>query len=56
MSLVYDGPLRKAAQLKLTLPLDLQHKLLHVYIGFIAADRSQQSDSQYLGSVNTFTG
>ncbi|WP_293299566.1 DUF6266 family protein [Pedobacter sp. UBA4863] len=56
MSLVYDGPLRKVAQLKLTLPLDLQHTLLHVYIGFIAADRSQQSDSQYLGSINTFTG
>lgn len=27
------------------------HRVVHAYVGFVAKDRSRQSDSQYLGSV-----
>lgn len=52
ISLIYDGPLRKEKQLELKLPLALQNTSLDIYIGFIAPDRSSQSNSQYLGRIS----
>jgi len=49
MTMIYDGPLRHTGQVELKLPKRLQKRSLDIYIGFIAADRSIQSDSQYLG-------
>lgn len=51
ISVVYDGALRKSENFSLQLPLDFTKREVDVYIGFMAADRSRQSDSQYLGRV-----
>jgi len=48
--LIFDGPMRKEQKLIYQLPKELMNQTIDVYIGFIAADRSSQSDSQYLGS------
>ncbi|HMI05825.1 MAG TPA: DUF6266 family protein [Pedobacter sp.] len=48
-SLILDGPFRKDGTLTIDLPNYFKGKELDVYIGFVAADRSRQSDSQYLG-------
>ena len=46
------GQFRKLGYDKLTLHLDLKPgSVLHLYIAFIAADRSRQSDSLYLGEL-----
>lgn len=50
LSLIYDGPLRKEKRLELEVPSQMRNTSIHIYIGFIAADRSSQSNSQYLGS------
>ena len=48
-SLILDGPFRKDGTLTIDLPNYFKGKEVDVYIGFVAADRSRQSDSQYLG-------
>ena len=51
-SLIFGGPFRRAGTLTVELPEYFKGKELDVYIGFVAADRSRQSDSQYLGRVS----
>jgi hypothetical protein len=51
-SLIFDGPFRREGTLRVELPGYFKGKELDVYIGFVAADRSRQSDSQYLGKVS----
>ncbi|MCZ4223279.1 DUF6266 family protein [Pedobacter rhodius] len=46
---VFNGAFRKEGILKVKLKDNMQGVKLDVYIGFVAADRSAQSDSQYLG-------
>ena len=48
---VYDGAFRNAGELHIALPASMQGKTVDIYIGFMAADRSRQSESQYLGRV-----
>lgn len=48
---VFDGAFRHAGEMSLEIPTDFNGMEADVYIGFIAADRSAQSDSQYLGRV-----
>ncbi|WP_414692639.1 DUF6266 family protein [Pedobacter sp.] len=48
-SLIFDGPFRRDGTLTVELPEYFKGQEVDVYIGFIAADRSRQSDSQYLG-------
>ena len=51
VSVVYDGALRKSGNFSLQLPLDFSNREVDIYMGFMAADRSRQSDSQYLGRI-----
>lgn len=48
---IFDGAFRNAGEMKIELPTVFQGSEVDIYIGFIAADRSGQSDSQYLGKV-----
>ncbi|MES2455276.1 MAG: DUF6266 family protein [Bacteroidota bacterium] len=50
--LIFDGPFRKDGTLTVDLPPYFKGKAVDVYIGFVAADRSRQSDSQYLGRIS----
>jgi hypothetical protein len=50
--LILDGPFRKDGTLTIELPEYFKGKEVDVYIGFVAADRSRQSDSQYLGRLS----
>jgi len=45
---VVHGAFRETGEQILDLPSDFQHKSIHVYAAFVAADRSRQSDSIYL--------
>ncbi|HEY1063186.1 MAG TPA: DUF6266 family protein [Daejeonella sp.] len=46
------GQFRKAGSDQLTLPKDFKPgSVIHLYMAFIAADRSRQSDSLYLGEI-----
>ena len=45
---IFDGAFRNAGEMSLELPDTFQGVEVDIYIGFIAADRSAQSDSQYL--------
>ncbi|MCY1533746.1 hypothetical protein D9M68_690900 [compost metagenome] len=47
---IYNGGHRKDGQTEVTLPPTMSNLNLNIYIGVVAADRSAQSDSQYLGS------
>lgn len=49
---IFDGPFRKDGSLTIEVPNEFKGKDVEVYIGFVAADRSAQSDSQYLGKVS----
>jgi len=49
---VFNGAFRKDGNLKVKLKDDMQSVKLDIYIGFVAADRSAQSDSQYLGTFD----
>jgi len=47
-----NGQFREAGSDKLILKLDLKPRsVLHLYFAFIAADRSRQSDSLYIGEL-----
>ncbi|NEU07093.1 hypothetical protein GZH53_02100 [Flavihumibacter sp. R14] len=46
---VYDGPYRRAGTYSMAISPEMINAEVDVYIGFVAADRSAQSDSQYLG-------
>ncbi|WP_316798336.1 DUF6266 family protein [Pedobacter frigidisoli] len=46
---IFDGAYRQAGEFKMTPKVKLRNKEVDIYIGFMAADRSAQSDSQYLG-------
>ena len=46
---VFDGPFRSAGNHSVTIPARMQGGEAELYIAFVAADRSAQSDSQYLG-------
>jgi hypothetical protein len=46
---IFDGPFRAAGSYRVSIPALLKGLEAELYIGFVAADRSAQSDSQYLG-------
>jgi len=46
---IFDGAYRRAESFRVEIPADMMGTEANVYIGFIAADRSAQSDSQFLG-------
>lgn len=46
---IFDGPFRAAGTHSITIPALMQGSEAELYIAFVAADRSAQSDSQYLG-------
>lgn len=46
---IFNGAYRKDGQIKVTPNPRLLNNEVDIYIGFVAADRSIQSDSQYLG-------
>ena len=46
---IFDGPFRGAGTHSITIPALMQGGEAELYIAFVAADRSAQSDSQYLG-------
>ncbi|WP_316736704.1 DUF6266 family protein [Pedobacter aquatilis] len=46
---IFNGAYRKDGQIKVTPNPRLLNMEVDIYIGFVAADRSMQSDSQYLG-------
>ena len=48
---VYNGAYRHAGEMSIELPTAFQGSEVDIYIGFVVADRSAQSDSQYLGRV-----
>ena len=50
MTKVFNGAFRKDGGLNVKLKDNMQGVKLDIYIGFVAADRSAQSDSQYLGT------
>jgi hypothetical protein len=47
----YNGPNRRQGILNVPIKKIFKNKMVNVYIGFIAGDRSGQSNSQFLGSV-----
>lgn len=49
---VLNGVFRKTGTETVELPINFKGKVVDLYIGFVAADRSRQSDSQYLGTLN----
>lgn len=46
---IFDGPYRGAGSHSVAIPAPMQGGEAELYIAFVAADRSAQSDSQYLG-------
>lgn len=48
---IFNGAFRKDGELKIELDAHFSTVEFHVYIGFVASDRTSQSDSQYLGKV-----
>nr|WP_121271289.1 DUF6266 family protein [Pedobacter schmidteae] len=52
LTCIFNGAFRNAGTQTIELTADYKGKTLHTYIGFVAADRSAQSDSQYLGTVS----
>ena len=48
---IFDGAYRRALSFQMEVPAYMLNTELDIYIGFLAADRSAQSDSQYLGRV-----
>jgi len=48
---IYNGGQRRDGQIRITIPPSMKNLHLDVYVGVIAADRSAQSHSQYLGSL-----
>jgi hypothetical protein len=46
---IFDGAYRSAESFAMEIPADMLAAEVDIYIGFTAADRSAQSDSQYLG-------
>ena len=48
---IFDGAFRHAGEMSIALPAVFQGTEVDIYIGFVAADRSGQSDSQYLGRM-----
>ena len=49
---IYDGVFRHEQYFSISYPEKFNGLECDVYIGFVAADRSSQSDSQYLGKVS----
>lgn len=49
---IFDGAFRNAGELIISIPTEFKGKEVDIYIGFMAADRSAQSDSQYLGRIS----
>ncbi|TCC89056.1 hypothetical protein EZ428_15230 [Pedobacter frigiditerrae] len=48
---IFNGAFRRDGSLSIAVKPRIRNKELDVYIGFVAADRSSQSDSQYLGKI-----
>ncbi|MFA6275390.1 MAG: DUF6266 family protein [Pedobacter sp.] len=48
---IFNGAFRRDGELKIELDPHLSTTEINVYIGFVSADRTAQSDSQYLGKV-----
>lgn len=48
---IYQGAYRESGTFSIEIPQKFSGKPMDIYIGFIAADRSGQSDSQYLGRI-----
>jgi hypothetical protein len=48
---IFDGAYRRDGEFILAVPDQFKGSDVDVYIGFLAADRSMQSDSQYLGRM-----
>jgi hypothetical protein len=46
---IFDGPFRSDEVCSMPIPVHMQGGEADIYIGFVAGDRSAQSDSQYLG-------
>jgi hypothetical protein len=46
---IYDGAFRSTGSDTMLIPARMKGREADIYIGFVAADRSAQSDSQYLG-------
>lgn len=51
MTRILNGVFRNAGTQTVELPPTFKGKEVDAYIGFVAADRSRQSDSQYLGRI-----
>lgn len=48
---IFNGAFRKDGELKIKLEKTMRNTEVAIYVGFVAADRSAQSDSQYLGKM-----
>lgn len=48
---IFDGPFRAAGNFSMPVPETMKGREADLYIAFVAADRSAQSNSQYLGRV-----
>lgn len=46
---IFNGTLRKNSRLTVNWDMKTKDATLSIYLGFMAADRCAQSDSQYLG-------
>ena len=51
LTTIFNGPFRSAGSYSVSIPLLLKGSEAELYIAFVAADRSVQSDSQYLGKI-----
>ena len=51
LSIIFNGAYRNAGSFSLAIPSEFKGKEVDIYIGFVAADRSSQSNSQYLGRM-----
>lgn len=49
---IYDGVQRKDGEILIEIPPPFKNLAVHIYVGVVAADRSAQSDSQYLGMLD----
>ncbi len=48
---IFNGAFRKDGELTIPLKHQFKNAVVNIYIGFVAAERDSQSDSQFLGSV-----
>ncbi|MBB2144462.1 hypothetical protein GM921_03120 [Pedobacter sp. LMG 31464] len=48
---IFNGAFRRDGEIKIKLEPHFSNVEVNVYIGFVAADRKSQSDSQYLGKI-----